>query len=223
MAAVALLAVLAVPFPAFAGDDKGELCPVCALSGETEPHGVAATREYQGKTYSFCADHCAKAFDEEPAAYVFTPGPAPDNTLASTRGETLPVVAKGRVTLVDFWATWCKPCKKTMPKLDALYGEYRDRGVAVVGIATDTGKDREKKVKKFLEKNAVAYPVAVDREESPAWEAYHVKVLSTIYLVDRDGTVVRRWTGEVDMEDVRRALEALLAADSADDETGSGS
>lgn len=223
IADIALVAVLVIALPALAGDEKGGVCPVCALSGESEPEEAAATREYNGATYSFCAERCVAAFDADPAAYVFTPGPAPEITLVSTRGEPLPVATKGRITLVDFWATWCKPCKKTMPKLDALYREFSGRGVAVVGIATDTGEDREKKVKKFLDKNAVAYPVAVDREQSPAWEAYHVRVLSTIFLVDRTGNVVRRWTGEVDMEDVRRALEALLAGGAPDGESGSGS
>jgi len=209
--------------PLVAGVDKGEICPVCALSGETEPHGVAATREYRGSTYSFCAEACAKSFDEDPAAYVFTPGPAPDITVKSVAGKQVPVVSAGRVTVVDFWATWCKPCRKTMPELDALYREFEGRGVSVIGISTDTGKDREKKVKKFLSKNAVSYPVAVDQEESPAWDAYHVKVLSTIYLVDQRGTIVKRWTGEIDMDAVRRSVENLLGGRDADGGNESGS
>jgi thiol-disulfide isomerase/thioredoxin len=208
----AAMAVLTFAAPLSVRADEVAVCAVCALSGETEPHGVAATREYHGVTYSFCAKQCADAFDEDPAAYIFTPGPAPKIALKSTAGEALSPASPGRVTLVEFWATWCKPCRKTMAGLDALYQDLRARDVAVVGIATDTGKDREKKVRKFLEKNAVAYPVAVDREESPAWEAYHVKVLSTVYLVDRDGNLVKRWTGEIDMDDVRRSVEALLPA-----------
>ncbi len=209
IAIVALLAALMLA-PA-AGSETGELCPVCALSGETEPHGVAATREYEGQTYSFCAKQCAEAFDEDPAAYVFTPGPSPKITLTSTTGAALTPGASGKVTVIDFWATFCKPCVKSMPELDALYRDFSARGVAVIGISTDTGKDRNKKVKKFLEQHPVTYPIAVDREESPAWEAYHVKVLSTVYLVDRNGTITRRWTGEIDVKDVRRAVEALLS------------
>ena len=220
---VIALALAAFAAPLAAGENTGEICPVCALSGETEPHGVATTREYQGGTYPFCAEACAKSFDEDPAAYIFTPGPAPDVTLKSTAGEQIPVVSAGRVTVVDFWATWCKPCRKTMPELDALYREFQERGVAVIGISTDTGKDREKKVKKFLSKNAVSYPVAVDREESPAWEFYHVKVLSTIYLVDQRGTIVKRWTGEIDMNAVRRSVENLLAGRDVNDGDESGS
>ena len=218
-----VVVLVAIAAPALAGADKGEICPVCALSGETEPHGVAATREYRGRTYSFCAEACAKSFDEDPAAYIFMPDPAPDITLKSLAGKPLPVVSAGRVTVVDFWATWCKPCRKTMPELDALYREFQDRGVAVIGISTDTGNDREKKVKKFLSKNAVSYPVAVDREESPAWDAYHVKVLSTICLVDQRGVIVKRWTGEIRMDDVRRSVENLLSGKDVDGPDGSGS
>jgi thiol-disulfide isomerase/thioredoxin len=220
MIAVVLAAFAARPM---ADEDSTALCPVCALSGETEPHGVAATREYQGRTYSFCAKACANSFDEDPAAYIFAPGPAPDITLKSVAGKPAPVVQAGRVTVVDFWATWCKPCRKTMPELDALYREFEGRGVAVIGISTDTGKDREKKVKKFLSKNPVSYPVAMDREESPAWEAYHVKILSTVFLVDQRGVIVKRWTGEIGMDEVRRAVEDLLAGKDVDGPDGSGS
>jgi peroxiredoxin/YHS domain-containing protein len=208
--------MLALAAPVVADAEESALCPVCALSGETEPHGVATTREYKGATYSFCAKQCAQSFDEDPAAYVFTPGPAPKLTLTSTTGAALSPGAPGQVTLIDFWATFCKPCVKSMPELDALHRDFSARGVAVIGISTDTGKDRAKKVKKFLEKNRVSYPIAVDREESPAWEAYHVKVLSTLYLVDRGGIIVRRWTGDIDMGEVRRAVQSLLDEGGAD-------
>lgn len=186
------------------------LCAVCALNGETELEKVAASREYDGATVHFCSEKCAGAFDLEPAAYVFAPGPAPKAVFASLGGDSLALGAARHVTLVDFWATWCKPCVKSMPELDAIHREFQGRGAGVVGIAIDTGKDRENKVRKFVAKHGATYPIALDREEGPAWEAYRVKVLPTIFLIDHEGTIVRRWTGVVDMQDVRASLETLL-------------
>ncbi|HEU4365684.1 MAG TPA: redoxin family protein [Candidatus Krumholzibacteria bacterium] len=203
------LLVLVAGISAAAPEERA-LCAVCVLNGESEPEKVVASRAYNGVTQHFCSEKCAGAFDLDPAAYVFAPGPAPKAAFVSLSGDSLEIGAAGRVTLVDFWATWCKPCVKSMPALDALHREFRERGADVVGVAIDTGRDRAKKVRKFAEKNGAGYPIALDREEAPMWEAYRVKVLPTVFLIDRDGTIVKRWTGEVDVEDVRSSLEALL-------------
>lgn len=208
---VLLLSLLAFAAGASeAAPEERALCAVCVLNGETEPEKVVATRAHDGATVHFCSEKCAEAFDADPAAYVFTPGPAPEAAFVSLGGDSLALGAAGRVTLVDFWATWCKPCVKAMPELDAIRRDFHARGVDVVGISIDTGKDREKKVRKFAGKNGAGYPIALDREETPTWEAYRVKVLPTVFLIDRDGTIVKRWTGVVDMQDVRASLEALL-------------
>ena len=190
--------------------DEQALCAVCVLNGETEPEKIVASRDHNGTVWHFCSEKCADAFDLQPAAYVFTPGPAPRAHFVGLTGDSITIAMPGRVTLVDFWATWCKPCVKSMPELDALYREFRGQGLVAVGIAIDTGKDREKKVRKFVEKCGARYPVAIDREHDAAWEAYRVKVLPTIFLIDGEGTIVRRWTGVVDMNDVRASVEALL-------------
>ncbi|HEX5133565.1 MAG TPA: TlpA disulfide reductase family protein [Candidatus Krumholzibacteria bacterium] len=205
------VALLAAAPAADAGAAERALCAVCALNGETEPEEVAATREYAGETVNFCSKKCAEAFDIDPAAYIFEPGPAPAIAATSLGGDVLPFIPRpGRIVLVDFWATWCKPCVKSMPEVDALYRELRERGLDVIGVAAETGKDREKNVRKFLGKQSVSYPIAVDREESPAWEAFGVKVLPTMFLIDGNGVIVRRWAGAIDMNDVRQAVEGAL-------------
>jgi peroxiredoxin len=205
-----LVLILMPVASAHAGDRA--LCAVCALNGETGLEDVVATREFAGETVSFCSAKCVQAFDVDPAAYVFHPGPAPTVTLASLGGQPVALApAPGRVVLVDFWAVWCKPCVKAMPEIDALYREYQARGLDVVGVSVDTGAGREKQVRKFLDKRGVSYPTALDREEAPAWEAFHVKVLPSMFLIDGKGVIVRRWTGVVDIDQVRAAVESLLA------------
>ena len=118
---------------------------------------------------------------------------------------------RGRVVLLDFWATWCKPCVKAMPKLDALHKEFGEGGLAVVGVSIDQGDDGSKKVQKFLKKNPVAYTIVMDSASPASWESFNVAALPTLYLIDRDGRALQRWTGVIDMDVVRAQVERALA------------
>ena len=183
-------------------------CVVCAASGETEPETVGATREYKGTTYTFCSTKCAETFDANPAAYVLESDAAPAAAWTTTTGASLSLESmRGHVVLLDFWATWCKPCVKSMPELDAIYRDYQKLGLVVLGVSVDQGDDREKKVKKFLAKKPVGYPIAIDAAESSSWEAFNVAALPTLYLIDREGRVLQRWVGVVDMAAVRAAVD----------------
>lgn len=208
---VAFLLILGVVVAAFAETPEEALCVVCATNGETELEKVVATREYKGSTYYFCSQKCAQAFDANPATYVFEAGTAPTATWKTMAGESLSLESmRGQVVLLDFWATWCKPCVKSMPELDAMYRDYQKLGLAVIGVAVETGKDREKKVKKFLAKKPVGYPIVIDEEEAGSWEAFNVGALPTLYLIDRDGRIVERWTGIIDMAAVRGAVDRAI-------------
>jgi thiol-disulfide isomerase/thioredoxin len=204
------LVLLAVA-PVFADAPERALCIVCASSGETELEKVEATRVYNGQTYYFCSTACAEKFDVEPTAYVFEAGAAPVASWKTMSGDSLSLVSmRGKVVLLDFWATWCKPCVKSMPELDAIYRDYQKLGLVVVGVSVDQGKDREKKVKKFLDKKPVGYPIVVDGDSNASWEAFNVAALPTLYLIDRDGSIVDRWTGVVDMTAVRTAVDRAI-------------
>ncbi len=202
---------LSVSGTAWAEAPEKALCIVCVANGETELEKVHATREYKGAAYYFCSDKCAETFDADPAVYVFEAGPAPATNWKTTAGESLSLESlRGKVVLIDFWATWCKPCVKTMPELDAVYRDYQKQGLVVVGVSVDQGDDREKKVKKFLSKKPVGYPIAIDNAEGSSWEAFNVAVLPTLYLIDREGRILERWTGVVDMAAVRAAVDRAV-------------
>jgi len=200
---------------ASAGPDKGT-CHVCRVTegaGHEEP--VKATRIHEGVTYSFCSDKCAKAFDADPVAYLppTFPRPAPAFSLTDLGGNAVSSEAlKGKVVLLDFWATWCVPCKKSMPELQALHAKFSDRGLAVIGISID--EDGPAKVKKFVASKQFTYPIAVDTAKDPAWDAFRVKAIPAAYLLDREGRIIAQWTGAApDAKELENRIGELLGGD----------
>jgi peroxiredoxin/YHS domain-containing protein len=216
--ALALAGGLAPAAPAGAAEKKTALCLVCHVrEGATHEEEVAAVVVHEGKEYGFCNDGCAKEFRSDPVAYlppVFPrPVPAADMKLADLAGA--PVTwerFKGQVVLVDFWATWCVPCRKSIPELSALHRKWADKGFSVLGISIDESKDA-KKVGKFAAEKKVPYPVAIDAAHSPVWERFRVKAVPAAFLVDREGNIVAQWTGvPPTAAAVEEKLAELLAA-----------
>lgn len=114
---------------------------------------------------------------------------------------------KGKVVLVDFWATWCAPCKAEVPELVALQEELGPKGFVVLGVSMDEDKDA---VKPFTDKKGVNYPVILHGTEMapPGWT---VPGLPTAYLIGRDGSVLKRYFGSKDAGELRADVDAALA------------
>ena len=203
----ALMAEVQVP-------DKA-LCTVCALrGGETELEKVKAHSEHDGKAYYFCSEECKVEFDSDPVAYLppVLPRPAPGCVVEMLDGGDKALEdMKGRVVLVDFWATWCKPCLETMPRLQELHGAYSDRGFDVWGVSIDEEKDRVRKIRRMVGKLDVSYPIFVDAKETPAWYQFKVKAIPAMYLVDGESRIVAQWTGKIDYEEVEKEVLKQLA------------
>jgi thiol-disulfide isomerase/thioredoxin len=115
---------------------------------------------------------------------------------------------KGQVVYVDFWASWCVPCRLSMPTLDAMYRKYSGKGFAVVGFNKDVSSaDAER----FLQRVPVSFALAQDDKDAAA-KAFDVKAMPSGYLVDRKGVVRkvhRGFTSETAAE-LEREIEELL-------------
>ena len=191
-------------------------CLVCQVKhGEAEVEPVRAVRAHEGRDYGFCSEACAREFTADPVAYLppIFPRPAPPFALTSLDGSSVSNESlKGGVVLLDFWATWCTPCRKAMPELQALHRRYAARGFTVVGISIDEGGPA--KVRKHVKSNRITYPIALDASREPAWEAFRVKAIPAAYLLDREGRIVAQWTGlPADPAAIERHLETLLPRD----------
>jgi peroxiredoxin len=116
---------------------------------------------------------------------------------------------KGKVVLLNFWATWCAPCAKEMPSMERLYQAYRAKGLVIVGMSVDTSAPQE--VKAFAQKLKITFPILHDRD-SIVSRHYSIPGVPVSYLIDRKGRVAYRVLGEYDWfaPDAHEAVKALL-------------
>jgi peroxiredoxin len=139
--------------------------------------------------------------------------PAPDFSLRTLDGERIGLGRlEGQVVLVNFWATWCPPCRQEMPGFQAVYDDYEARGFSVVGIAMDVGGPAL--VEAFVRDNGIAYPVAMaDGDVQLRYGG--VEALPQSFLVDRQGRVRRIVSGVFSEGTLRQAVEELLAEEAS--------
>lgn len=120
----------------------------------------------------------------------------PDFTLKDINGKDVAFYSfKGKVILLNFWATWCGPCREEMPSLINLYKSYKDKGFVVIGISVDTS---DKPVRRFINDNAIIFPILMDSDKEVSFDIFGVLGLPTSYLIDRNGVVVEKFLGERD-------------------------
>ena len=155
---------------------------------------------------------CALALAFAPCALALEAGsPLPDVALArlDEPAQSLSLASlRGNVVYVDFWASWCVPCRLSMPALDALYKQNRARGFAVVGVNKDVAAAD---ARRFLVKVPVTFTLVSDSQDTLA-RAFDVKAMPSGYLVDRKGVVRkvhRGFTAETG-EALAREVDALL-------------
>jgi peroxiredoxin len=139
-------------------------------------------------------------------------GSTPDFTLRTLDGSTLGAEElRGRVTVVNFWATWCPPCRIEIPALQSIHEDYADEGLVVLGISTDAGG--EGAVRPFLEERGVTYPVALaDNAVRRAFGG--ITALPTTFIVDREGVIRHRVFGFFAPPAMRAAVRRLLEEES---------
>jgi peroxiredoxin len=134
---------------------------------------------------------------------------APDSTFVLLDGsKTTTTDLKGKVTLVNFWATTCVSCVKEMPALIATYDKFKDRGYETVAVAMSY--DEPKWVVSFAQSRQLPFKVALDNTGQIAQDWGDVKLTPTTYLVDKQGNIVKRFVGEPNMEALHALIDELL-------------
>jgi peroxiredoxin len=131
----------------------------------------------------------------------------PDFSLPDTSGRTVALRQfQGKVILLDFWATWCGPCKKEMPGYEDLYRRYKSRGLVVIGIALDSSPAQ---VRRFAKEYGITYPLLINGMNV---DRYGVLGIPATILADRQGIVRKKVVGYEEGKFFEDALEELLVA-----------
>jgi len=134
---------------------------------------------------------------------------APAFTVQTLKGDSVSLAdLRGKVVLVNFWATWCGPCRVEMPWFEQLHRERAADGLVIVGASTDVGTPDV--VRRFIEERDITYPIG---QASPALEQAFggVRGLPTSFLIDRQGRIRHRVVGIFAEPTLRAAVDRLLA------------
>ena len=135
---------------------------------------------------------------------------APDFSLRNLKGNYQSLDSfSGQVVVLNFWATWCVPCRVEMPSFEKLYRRYRSEGLTVLAVTLD--KKSEKNIKSFVEEYELSFPVLLD-EEAKVERLYPSMTIPFTYVIDRKGRIVARVDGAKNWEssETFEAIEYLL-------------
>ncbi len=176
-------------------DEKGE---------PAEPYVELATLvQYEHVTTTLTGpqmDAAKKSLEADDAARR-----AADFTLQDVNGKTWALKdLKGKVVLVNFWATWCPPCRKEMPDLNGLYKTFEKKGLVVLSISDENPE----KVLPYVKEHPVEYPILLDPGDVTE-KAYHIEGIPKSFVYDRDGKIVAQ---AIDMRTKKQFLDMLAAA-----------
>lgn len=144
--------------------------------------------------------------DPDPAKSSLTD--APDFSLNTVDGKPVKLSQfQGKIVVLNFWASWCPPCRKEIPDLIAAQNQYRDRGVEIFGVAVDG--DQPEKIEAFAKKNGINYTIALDNGQ--LFEAWGGSAIPLTFFIDRKGRIRERFDGLITPEELNDRLEQMLS------------
>ncbi|NIM02993.1 redoxin domain-containing protein [bacterium] len=135
-------------------------------------------------------------------------GDAPDFTLPDLEGNSLTLSDfKGKVIILNFWATWCPPCREEIPDFVELYEEYKDEGLVIIGVNLDRGDSRT--VKQFSKNYKINYPI-VTGNVSVTQDYGGIRGIPTTFIIDRKGNIKEKYLGYRSKATFEEAVKRLL-------------
>ncbi|HUK55373.1 MAG TPA: TlpA disulfide reductase family protein [Nitrospiria bacterium] len=118
---------------------------------------------------------------------------APNFRLTNLHGEEVSVASlEGKVVFINFWATWCGPCRAEMPSMEALYHDFKDQGLEILAVSSDM--DGASAVQPFIRKLGLSYPILLD-PDFRVDDKYLIQSVPTTILVDKKGVITHRLVG----------------------------
>ena len=146
----------------------------------------------------------------EIASVQTRPGLAPDFSWKDPSGKTVTFDSyKGKVTLINFWATWCLPCKKELPDLIALSSELSSKNFRIIGVSTDVGLSVTEDVSAFVKEKGIPYQIVIGNDDLQSAFG-NVRMLPTSFLIDADGKIIKSFIGFQTKDSFLQPITAAL-------------
>lgn len=120
--------------------------------------------------------------------------PVPDFSLRDLEGNSFSLSdSKGKVVLIEFWATWCEACREAVPDLMEIYKKNRNKEFEMIAVSVDEGPDAKDRVKEFVREYNISYRVALSG--TALSKRFGVYTIPTLFIIDRSGILVKRYPG----------------------------
>ena len=135
---------------------------------------------------------------------------APEFNLSGLNSETIELSNyKGKVVYLDFWATWCGPCRKSFPWMNEMQKKYQSQGLEIIAVSLDAKK---KMVETFLKKYPADFTIALD-PDGESGDSYKVRVMPSSYIIDRNGDIIERHMGfrTKDKDKLEEMIKSVLS------------
>lgn len=134
---------------------------------------------------------------------------APDFTLKTTSGEEMKLSSfKGKKVILNFWASWCPPCKAEMPHMQEFYEENKESNVELLSVNLTTAEKKSSDVVKFVEEYELTFPVMLD-EQGDIGQIYQAYAIPTSYLIDSKGIIRKKIVGPMDKEMMNKLINSV--------------
>ncbi|MCG9479335.1 MAG: TlpA family protein disulfide reductase [Actinomycetia bacterium] len=128
-------------------------------------------------------------------------------TLLNLEGEEVSLSDyEGKLVVLNFWATWCPPCKAEIPDFIEVYSQYQDKGVQFVGVSNESKSE----LVPFVEDYGINYPILIDGSVDTIMGAWGIRAIPTTYILDTDGTVLADFTGLLTKQKLIDEIEKRL-------------
>lgn len=118
----------------------------------------------------------------------------------------------GKIVILNFWATWCPPCKAEIPDFIDVYNEYKDQGITFLGVSLD---DDLNALKQFVFDYNISYPILIDNQVANVSGNWGISAIPTTYFIDTDGEIIDKWIGQIPKQELVSVIKGLLERNKA--------